>query len=365
MDKKTTPEQQQVPAPGRRRRWRPILIAIGVLVLALAGYRVWEATRPPAASVTVPINVTVGTAHISSIYATSPLTGRIEPTASASVIPLAAGTVTSVDVELGQEVREGDLLFTIDSAPVATSYQQAKIGYDTARADFLRIETLYKEGAVSLQQYQGAKAQMDLAAQSLASASEALSNYRVTAPIDGFVTSVNVSVGSLVSQAMPAVTIADTSSLKIQTGISEYLISRVHPDDEVDIFVRTASDAPLAGRITAVSPAPAAGTLTYPVTITVDDPDGVVRAGMFAEIQLVSDKREDVLCVPSEAVFIKSGVSRVVVLKDRIPTIVTVTTGLDNGTLAEITSGLSEGDIIVTTGQQYVVDGEAVNVVGQ
>jgi hypothetical protein len=53
------------------------------------------------------------------------------------------------------------------------------------------------------------------------------------------------------------------------------------------------------------------------------------------------------------------------VLKDRIPSIITVNTGLDNGTLVEILSGLSVGDIVVTTGQQYVTDGELVNIVGE
>lgn len=346
-----------------KKKW--ILIIVFLVVAVLGGYRIIEAIKPQPVAETVPINVTVGTAYIGSIYATSPLTGRIDPIASASVVPMAAGEVIAVYVSMGDRVQRGDVLFKLDSTQMATSYQQAKIAYTSASADFDRIAMLYKEGAVSLQQYQGAKAQLDAASQSLASASDAMSNYTVKSPIDGYITSVNITVGSLASQAMPSVTIADTSQLEINTGVSEYLISRVKPGDVVDIFIKTLSEAPFRGVVKAISPAPVAGTLTYPVTITVEDPSGTVKAGMFAEVQVVSEKREDVLCVPSGAVFIKSGESRVAVLKDRIPSIITVNTGLDNGTLVEILSGLSVGDIVVTTGQQYVTDGELVNIVGE
>lgn len=346
-----------------RKKW--ILIVVFLVVAALGGYRIFEAIKPQAVAETVPINVTVGTAYIDTIYATSPLTGRIDPIASATVVPMVAGEVTAVYISMGDRVQKGDVLFKMDNTQMATSYQQAKIAYTTASADYDRIAMLYKEGAVSLQQYQGAKAQLDAATQSLASASDGMNNYTITSPINGYITSVNVSVGTLASQAMPSVTIADTSQLEINTGVSEYLINRVKPGDAVDIFIKTLSEAPFRGVVKAISPAPVAGTLTYPVTISVDDPSGTVKAGMFAEVQVVSEKKEDVLCIPSGAVFIKSGESRVAVLKDRIPSIITVKTGLDNGTLVEILSGLSVGDIVVTTGQQYVTDGEIVNIVGE
>jgi RND family efflux transporter MFP subunit len=164
---------------------------------------------------------------------------------------------------------------------------------------------------------------------------------------------------------MPAVTVADVSALEINTTISEYLISKVHVGDPVDIYIKSLSNEPFPGGITALSPAPATGTLTYPVTISVTDGSGVIKAGMFAEVQIISDKKELVLCIPSDAVFIKSGEAKVVVLNGTIPSLVTVTTGLDNGTLVEITNGLEAGDTIVTSGQHYVIEGEAVNIISK
>ena len=85
---------------------------------------------------------------------------------------------------------------------------------------------------------------------------------------------------------------------------------------------------------------------------------------MFAEVHIVSDSRENVVCIPSDAVFIKGERSIVAVLDDQnIPTLKTVETGLDNGEFVEIISGLEAGETLVITGQQYVVEGTPVNIV--
>ena len=350
-----------VAKPKNKKRW--ILIILVIAIVALGVYRIVESSRPVPVAEMKPVNVTVQTVEYGSVQATSPLTGRIDPVESASVVPLTAGEVTSLSVSLGDEVKKGDVLFELDKTQMATSYQQAKLAYNSAKTEYDRVSVLYKEGAVSQQQYQGAKTQLDVAKQSMTAASEALSYCTVTSPINGFVTSVNVSVGSLASQAMPAVTVADTSALEINTTISEYLISKLHVGDPVNIAIKSIASEPFAGVLTALSPAPAVGTLTYPATITVTSTDSAIKAGMFAEVQIVSEKKEHVLCIPSEAVFIRSGESKVVVVQGTVPELVTVTTGLDNGTLVEIIDGLKEGDQIVTVGQQYVIEGEAVNIV--
>ena len=342
---------------------KKIILIIAVLIVAAIGiFRIVQAFAPETTTAKAPVNVTVATAEIGTVYATSPLTGKIDPVESATIVPMVAGQVTAVNVAIGDQVHKGTLLFKTDPTQASVIYNQAKIARNTAKTDLDRVASLYNEGAVSLQSYQNAQAQYNATAQSLTAAAAALGYCTVTAPISGYVTSVNVTVGQLASQASPAVTIADVSSLKINTTLSEYLVGKVKVGDSVDIYIKTLSKTPFKGSITALSPAPAAGTLTYPVTISVADPQGIVKAGMFAEIQIVSAKKDNVLCIPSDAVFLKSGESKVTVLNGKIPKLATVTTGLDNGVTVEITSGLKAGDTIVVTGQQYVTEGEAVKV---
>lgn len=339
-----------------------ILLVIATVVV-LGAYRIMESMKPPVITEKTPVNIISAVVEKGTIYVTSPLTGRIDPVESASIVPLTAGEVTHVAVELGDYVKKGALLFTLDKTQMQITYNSAKLAHDSAKEELQRMELLYNEGAVSLQQYQNVETQYNVTKQNMNAASDALSYTTVTSPISGYVTSVNVSVGGLASQAAPAVTVADVSKLAINANLSEYLINKVKTGDKVDIFIKSLSDKAYSGTITAISPAPATGTLTYPITITVNDNSGEIKAGMFAEIKIISDIKENIICIPSDAVFIKSGESKVVSLTGNIPSIVTVETGLDNGSLVEIISGLNVGDTIAVSGQQYVVDGEAVNII--
>jgi RND family efflux transporter MFP subunit len=226
------------------------------------------------------------------------------------------------------------------------------------------MSALYSEGAVSLTAFEQAQTQFVAARESLNAASNAYSNCTVTSPIDGYVTSISVTVGSLAAPGAPAATIADVSELKINTTVSEYLAPRIKTGDPVEIRIATLGNRLFEGTITAISPAPAAGSLTYPVTVSVEDEGGEVMAGMFAEIIIISDEKDMVVCVPSDTVIIKSGISIVVVLDgENIVEFREVTSGIDNGEFVEITSGLSPGETVVISGQQYAKDGHAVNII--
>lgn len=346
------------------KKIKTIIIAIVILVLvALGAYRIKESLAPPIATEKTPVNVVAALVEKGTIYATSPLTGRIDPVESAAVVPMTAGEVTQVAVSLGDYVKKGDLLFTLDKTQMQIAYNSAKLAFDGAKAEYDRLGPLYNEGAISQQQYQSIETQYKIAKENLNAAADALGYTTITSPISGYVTSVNIAEGGIAAQTSPAVTVADVSSLEINTSLSEYLINKAKVGDQVDIFIKTLTDEPFAGTISAISPAPALGTLTYPVTISVDGSHETIKAGMFAEVQIVSDMKENVICIPSDAVFIKSGEPKVVVLIGNIPSIKTVETGLDNGTLIEIVSGLNIGDTIAISGQHYVVDGEAVNIV--
>jgi RND family efflux transporter MFP subunit len=265
---------------------------------------------------------------------------------------------------MGDKVNKGAALFEIDKSQIATTLNQAREMLTSAQTSYERLEKLYNEGAISLQAYEQAQTQYVTAKESYNAASNAYNNTTVKSPINGYVTSLSASVGALASPGAPAAVIADVSELKIDASVSEYLAPRLKPGDPVGISIATLGGKTYAGIITAISPAPAAGGLTYPIRISVTDESGEVMAGMFAEIRIISDEKDDVLCVPSDAVIVKSGRAVVAVIEDgNIPKFKEVSTGIDNGEYVEITSGLSSGETIVVLGQQYVKEGAAVNII--
>jgi RND family efflux transporter MFP subunit len=292
---------------------------------------------------------------------------------------LASGKVQSVNVEVGDVVSAGQNLFTIDSTQAELQYQQAVLNVknledaiDTIERNLTRTRSLYEAGAAAktdVEQletsYDSTQIQLNQAKISVDQAAESLSYYNVTAPSGGYVTAVNVVAGGLAGQSAAAVVITDTSVLELNAGLSEYLISSVHVGDTVNVSIESASDELFEGTITQISEAPTQGTYTYPVTIKVNDPNGLIKAGMFAEVRLISARKENVVAVPSDAVITSSGEKKVVVLNSDGETVSlkSVSVGVDNGTTAEITSGLSTGETIVVKGQTYVKEGEQVHVV--
>ncbi|MDR2771694.1 MAG: efflux RND transporter periplasmic adaptor subunit, partial [Clostridiales Family XIII bacterium] len=336
---------------GKALKW---IIAVFILaMIAIAGFRIVTDRLAPQESAEDPsVNIRVTRAVVTEINSNAILTGRLEAAEEAIVIPKMAGEVTRVYAELGKRVTKGDRLFELDRNQMAISVNQARIAYDDAVTNLERVKTLYEEGAVALQMYEQAQTGFNMARESYAAASDVIGNAVVTAPISGHITSVNVSVGGLASQASPAVTISNIDKLEINTGLSENMINKVKLGDTVEIRVKSVSeDASFSGTVTALAPAPATGSLTYPAVITLENSDDAVKPGMFAEVTIAADKVENALAVPSGAVFIRAGRQIVISLdaEDRI-VLNDVVTGVDNGELIEIKSGLSEGDRVVTEG---------------
>lgn len=329
--------------------------------IALFVYRAGSYFLNPAAAEEIPpVNVKVSPAQIETIYESSPITGRIEPVEDVAVVPLAQGRVTEVLVSVGDEVSEGQVLFRIDSSQAAAAAEQARAAYEASYSAYSRMQVLYAEGAVSAQDMEAAKAQYEAAAGAYAQAGEALSNYSVTSPIDGYVTGLSVSAGSIAGGAMAA-SVANVDSLVIKAGVSEKLAAKIELGSEAEVYIASLEKS-FRGTVSSFSRIPTLGTLTYPLTVTMEESDELL-AGMFAEVRLVSGSAEDAVCVASEAVIIKNGAAAVCVLDDNdIPEFRQVSVGIDNGVRAQILSGVEAGERVVFSGQQFVEEGVRVKV---
>lgn len=344
---------------------KKIVLAVVLVIVLIGAYRIISSRLEDKGAVSSDvINVRVTTAAITTLENTSPLTGRLEPVEEVTLVPKAMGEVTNVYVELGQKVSKGTVLFELDKTQIATTYNTAKASYNDAKVNLDRISTLYQEGAVSLQQYEQAKTAFTIAQDGYASASDGMSNYVITSPIDGYVTSISVDVGSLASQSAPAATIANVDKLEIDTSVSETIINKIKVGDKVNVLVSSVSETPFSGTVTALSPAPAAGSLTYPMKVTLDNINAEVKPGMFAEVVITSDKTANVIALPSSAVRIKSGKAVVAVIEnDKKVVLREVVVGIDNGELAEIKSGIKAGDTVVIEGQYYLEENSEFNII--
>lgn len=317
------------------------------------------------------------------------LSGKIKPIEESSIVAKTPGKVMNVNVEIGDRIQKGNVLFELDQQDMINSVKSAEASYNAALANLNltqetidnnqknheRNKALYEQGVISEQIFEQSKlqastakleqvkAQVEQARVVLENAKSRLSDCVITAPISGFITSVDISKGEIASAGMPAITIANLDTVLIETSISEHLINKVHTGDEVDILVKSASDKSLKGKIFALSPAPTKDGLTYPMKISLENKETLVKAGMFAEISIVSDKKENIIAIPSDSVVVKDGNEVVFIVHDNQTQLQKVSLSLDNGKAVEVTDGLKEGDTIVIKGQNYLENGNKVEII--
>lgn len=340
-----------------------IIWIIAIVFIGIAGYRIYDTFFKAEEIIEKQNIVKVEVVEERDIVTSSPISAKIEPKEQVAIIPMAQGQITSVNVKLGDKVKKGQVLFTIDSTQAKTVMNKAKEGYLSAKSTFERVNRLYQEGAISKQEFENAQTQKVIANENYISSSDAYSNCIVTSTIDGYVTSLNVSVGNMAGGKTPAVTVADVSSLNANVSVSEFIIGKIKQGDTVDLKIATLGDKVYKGEIEAVSPAPALDGVTYPVKIKVTDESGDIKAGMFAEISIKSVEEKKAVTVPTSSVILKKGETKVAIVDDEdIVKLRAVETGIDTDKYIEIKSGLKAGERVIVKGQEYVVEGEKVLV---
>lgn len=331
------------------------------------------------------------------------ISGSFKASDEVDVVPKVMGKVTNVSVKEGQAVSKGQVLFTLDSQNAQSAVRNAKAAvenaqtavetarismeraeqqYNNAVLNYERSKQLYDAGAIPLTQleqaelaasplslelaktqYYQAQVAVDTAKGSLSDANIALGDFTVTAPISGTITAVNVNSGNVFGGG-PAIKISNLANLTMKVDVSENLIKYFVVGETMDINVKSAGDTILSGKVKEILP-PSQGSLTYPVEILVSNPPSEVKAGMFAEINITTESRNQVIAVPSEAVVVKEGNTIVYIIDKDKAKLVSVKTGLDNGKMVEITEGLNEGMEVVVKGQNFLEDGALVSVVKQ
>lgn len=208
---------------------------------------------------------------------------------------------------------------------------------------------------------QQAQAQHDSVATQLDIARKTLNDTNVTAPISGVISYKGVSVNGMATPSAPAYTIVNTNNVNIEAKVSEKAISAINKGDAVDINI-TSLGKSFVGHISAVAPA-ADQTGTFQVKITVNNQDGKIKPGMFAEVSFVIEEANNAVVLPRNTVIQGDDGYYVYVVQNDRAVKVPVTVGIDNGAEIEVLTGLKQGDNVVTKGQSYLSSDELIKIV--
>ena len=358
-------------------------------------------STPPEPQTERAFSVEIMEVTLGDLAVRTTLTGQVHPLEEVRLTPKMPGIVTRVHVSQGASVSSGQLLVSLDQKDILNSIRQAEAGLAISRAgletaqaglamaeeqhqqalrELERMQTLHASGAITTQQLEQAEmaasessinstrsqvnqaqAQANQAQVSLEVARSALADTEIRSPIGGIVTEINAVVGEVISGQLPAVSVAQLDPVLVKTTVSEFLINRFTDGQEVAILIPAAASDHYLGTVSAIAPVPSSGTMTYPMEMEVPNAEGLIRVGMFAEVELTTESRDQVLLVPSEAVVVREGRTVVFLAEDGRAVLQEVIVGIDNGQSAEILSGLQAGQRIIFRGQDFLQDGSLID----
>lgn len=310
-----------------------------------------------------------------SISSSFSYSGTANAAKEISVIPTIAGKVTNYNFEVGQKVSKNQVLFTVDTTDLNNNLRSVQASYDVAVLGVQNAENTYQNNLVLFEGGIISQAEMDQITYAYESATANLTSLEiqmeiiqkniadcaVVSPMSGVITSRNVEVGGFATQSVPAYTVMDLSTIRVQVGVSEQMINSIALGDEVAVRMSAVSDVPLVGKVATVSPA-TSQTGTYAVTIELNNADGAIKAGMLAEVSFVLESAEDTIVLSRSAVLTKEEESYIFVVEDGVAKKVVVELGIESGETVQIYADLPEGTQVVTRGQTYLTDGESVNI---
>jgi HlyD family secretion protein len=173
---------------------------------------------------------------------------------------------------------------------------------------------------------------------------------KLEAPINGSVTEVTVKPGDQVAPGTPAFRIDDLSKLLVDVLVTEVDINRVRPGQPAMMTFDAIPEKEFSGKVTEVGRVGASdqGVVNFLVTIELNNPDGTVRPGMTAAVNIITDLLENVLLVPNRAVRLREGQRVVFVLRDGVPVLTDIELGLTSDVQSEVVGGdVKEGDLLV------------------
>ncbi|MBT8491754.1 MAG: efflux RND transporter periplasmic adaptor subunit [Deltaproteobacteria bacterium] len=233
-------------------------------------------------------------------------TGTTYPKDRAEVAPEMSGVIASIAVKEGDVVKKGQLLFRLRAADLALRIKQAEAALATAKVqlssvatEYQRTERLFEQKAVDRaqwdrvqSQHDAAKAGVDQAKVSVSLARQALGDAAVRSPIAGIITRKLKSAGEAVSMMPPTTVliVEDHSKLELRFRLPEKALKEVREGSELSANF-TAIDRVIPAKVTRIAPNIDPATRTIEVIADLDNPDGALRSGMLATVELGRDEQ--------------------------------------------------------------------------
>ncbi|MCT4618874.1 MAG: efflux RND transporter periplasmic adaptor subunit [Marinisporobacter sp.] len=308
--------------------------------------------------------------------------GKIYASEEVKVSSKKNGKVKSIHFDVGDSVNKGDVLYTLDNADLITdvelrksqykkALENAKINYEDASNDFNNTKALYESGALSKNDYDNAEkayiqsklnyeqAQRDFDSNTK-TLNASISDTIIKSPISGVVAQKNIEMGESTTNA--DFVIVKTDKVVVKASVSEDVVNKMDIGDEVRISVQ---EEDYIGKITMISPVGTNNGNIYPVEVQIENKEGLIKPGMFAEVNFEVEKKENQIVVPKKSILAIGNENYVYVVEENKPKKVVVEKKITKDGYVQVVGKLKVGDLLVVKGQDYIDEKSLIHIVNE
>jgi len=335
------------------------------------------------------IPVAVSTIKLGTVKQSLRYSGDIHAEYEVKVFSKIPDRIEELYVDEGDAVKKGQTIAKIIATTIEQGVKQAEAALVAARAqeanlrvEFERAQRLFKESAMSKQQYdaiqtqfEAAQAQREQAEAGLASAKSQLNDATLVAPINGIIGKRYYENGDMVSPGSPVVSIVQMDRVKVTFDATEEDLGKLSTGQDARIQVRSYTEKRFTGMVNKISPVLDPQTRMAEIEVLIDNHDKLLKPGMYAEVEVTTGTLENVMVVPRFASIESTTMERIdgedQVIKNFY--VFTISHGqakqkkldvryINHKTIA-VNGGIAVGDTMVITGQNNLRDGMGVSII--
>jgi membrane fusion protein, multidrug efflux system len=311
-------------------------------------------------------NVEVYTVKAEIFYEYITLPVVVAPFREASLGLVQGGKVTKIHADKGDFVPLGKVLLETDTDVLKANLKTATANLDYQKSDFSRNQKLFDSGSITDAVMDASRLTMAQAQSAYDIAKKQLDDATLKAPFAGIITERNVEVGNILGAGTPSFRLIEIDQVKVQAGIPERFIEDFRVGNTVTILFDAYPGHEFKGRINYIAPEAIMTVRTFMTEIVVNNPKGLLRAGVMGNARIQQRTYNDAILVPMDALIETQYGRRLFIVKtDTTVEERVITLGGSSGDRIMVASGIQPGDKVITKGQKDLSSGEKVKVTGE
>ena len=308
------------------------------------------------------INVQAITLKLESVKNDISYPGTFEPNKETRISADIQGKINSVLVDAGSAVRKGQALVQLDNSLLKLQLQTIEIQIEGLEADVKRYTVLANADAIQGVQLEKTELALKSAKVQKATITEQINKTTITAPFSGIITAKLTEEGAFAAPGIPLLQITDISSLKFTVNVPEQELSQFETNQQYELSSDAYPETVLSGKVIMTGSKANIGS-SFPVQFSVNNTaDLKIKSGMFGNVQLKNNGEEKLIIIPASAIVGTNIQPQVYLVKNGKAMLQNITTSKRFQNKVQVSSGLTEGDVIITNGFINLFDGANVKI---